>query len=431
MRLGLSERTFIEAGIYRKMNFADIAKQLGVQPRAVSEEIRRNRIYSPATRYFGKDCRFASECGRRFVCGNTLCVSLCVTCRKFDCTKFCKGFSSLSCNFLNKPPYVCNVCQLRRGCVSDRAYYIAVQANAIASKRYSDARSNPHVVGDTLTELDQLVTPLIKKGQPLSHIYAEHGSRLPISERTLYRYIDSGFLGVGNLDLRRKVGYRTRKKKKLSSDAPNNAEYRKSRTYADFLKYIEKHPNTNYVEMDTVIGTRGKGTRMLTLHFVHQNLMIILYLRDGKAATVVEHFDWLTSALGLETFRKLFPVILTDNGSEFKRTLELERTVDGVQRTSIFYCDAQASWQKPHIEKNHEYIRYVIPKGKSFNTYTQKDFSLLASHINSTKRTQYGGKSPIELATSEEFKSLLHVVGIREIPADDVMLTPRLFRTEK
>lgn len=108
----------------------------------------------------------------------------------------------------------------------------------------------------------------------------------------------------------------------------------------------------------TVVGKQGKGKRMLTLLFVQQSLMLIFLLRDGKADTVVECFDWLTSALGIETFRKLFRVILTDNGSEFKRTMELERTIDNVQRTKVFYCDPQASWQKAHIEKNHEYIRY-------------------------------------------------------------------------
>ena len=90
---------------------------------------------------------------------------------------------------------------------------------------------------------------------------------------------------------------------------------------------------------------------MLTMLFVQQSLMLIFLMRDGKANSVVEHFDWLTSALGLKTFRKLFPVILTDNGSEFKYTLEMERTIDGANRTKIFFCDPQASWQKARIEK--------------------------------------------------------------------------------
>lgn len=430
-RLALSERTAIESGIYRRDSFAEIAKHIGMSPRAVSEEIRRNSTKSPAPRYNGKDCRFAAECDRQFVCGNPTCGLSCVLCRKFDCRTVCTAYASTTCSRLNSPPYVCNVCQVRRGCTADRAYYIAAQAHAVAMRRYSTARSKPQTCGTELESLDRLVTPLIRKGQPLTHIFSEHKEQIPVSERTLYRYIDAGMLGVGNLDLRRKVRYRLRKKKhNTNEEVVNNRQYRKNRTYSDFLQYIKTHPDTNYVEMDTVVGKQGKGKRMLTLLFVQQSLMLIFLLRDGKADTVVECFDWLTSALGIETFRKLFRVILTDNGSEFKRTMELERTIDNVQRTKVFYCDPQASWQKAHIEKNHEYIRYVIPKGKSFDPYTQEDFTLLACHINSTKRLQYDGKSPLELADSEELRELLRVMGIHSIPADDVLLNMHLLRKQ-
>ena len=180
--------------------------------------------------------------------------------------------------------------------------------------------------------------------------------------------------------------------------------------------------------MDTVKGCREQGKRMLTLLFVEQNLMLIFLMRDGKAETVVEQFDWLTAALGLDTFRKLFPIILTDNGSEFKHTREMEFAVDGQRRTRIYYCDPQASWQKPHVEKNHEYIRYVLPRGKSFSPYTQEDIILLLNHINSTRRSKLGGKTPFELADSEEFLKLKEVMGLKAIPADEVDLTPRLLR---
>jgi IS30 family transposase len=428
--IGLAERVAIEAGLYRRDSLEKIAKDIGVKRRAVSEEIRRNRTLSPAAKYNGKSCRFASECKKQFACRNYTCSLSCVMCRKVDCTTVCPAYAPVTCSYTNKPPYVCNVCSRRRGCTADRAYYIATQAHAMAMRRFSDAHRKPQTQGDELETLDMLVSPLVKKGQPLTHIYAEHKDEIPVSERTLYRYIDAGLLGVGNLDLRRKVGYRPRRKKKVVTEAPkNNHEYRKNRTYEDFLVYLKKHPNVNYIEMDTVLGSRRKGKRMLTMLFVQQSLMLIFLMRDGKADSVVEHFDWLTSALGLKTFRKLFPVILTDNGSEFKHTIEMEQTIDGAHRTRIFYCDPQASWQKPHIEKNHEYIRYVIPKGKSMEPYTQEDFTLLANHINSTKRLQYGGKAPIELASSDEFRELFYVMGIHKVEADDVTLTKRLFRT--
>ena len=120
--------------------------------------------------------------------------------------------------------------------------------------------------------------------------------------------------------------------------------------------------------------------------------------------------------------------ILTDNGSEFKHTREMEFTVDGQRRTRIYYCDPQASWQKPHVEKNHEYIRYVLPRGKSFSPYTQEDIILLLNHINSTRRSKLGGKTPFELADGEEFLKLKEVMGLKAIPADEVDLTPRLLR---
>ena len=98
------------------------------------------------------------------------------------------------------------------------------------------------------------------------------------------------------------------------------------------------------------------------------------------------------------------------------------------RRTRVYYCDPQASWQKPHLEKNHEYIRYVLPKGRSFNPYTQEDILLLQNHINSTRRQQLGGRTPFELADSEAFRELKKVLGLEAIPADEVNLTPRLLK---
>jgi IS30 family transposase len=165
--------------------------------------------------------------------------------------------------------------------------------------------------------------------------------------------------------------------------------------------------------------------------FSEQDLMLLLIMPDGTADSVINVFDWLTDALGLETFRVLFPVLLTDNGSEFKRALDLECTWDGQQRTRVFYCDPQASWQKPHIEKNHEFIRYVIQKGKTLNPYCQEDMAVLMSHINSTKRAKLKGKAPIELAVSPAFEKLKQVLNIRRIPADEVSLTPKLLRRQE
>lgn len=427
-RMTLSDRIAIEAGIYARKTLTEIAKSIYKSRRHVSEEIRRNGTQVSGEHPYRKICHNATGCKRKGLCGKADCTRRCCTCQEIGCQSICSTFRSGACKQLEKPPYVCNVCTNRRRCKMDRLYYIAQQADAVARRRYAQARSKPQIQGEDLAVLDALVTPLIRKGQPLTHIYAEHGEELPVSQRTLYHYIDEGVLSIGNLDLRRKVGYRPRKKKKAPTEGALNQKYRQNRTYEDFTAYMARRPDTMYVEMDTVKGCREQGKRMLTMLFVEQNFMLILLMRDGKAETVVEQFDWLTSVLGLETFRTLFPVILTDNGSEFKHTREMEYTVDGQRRTHVFYCDPQASWQKPHIEKNHEYIRYVLPRGKSFNPYTQQDIVLLLNHINSTRRSKLDGKTPFELAKSPEFQRLKAALELKAIPADEVNLTPRLLR---
>ena len=100
--------------------------------------------------------------------------------------------------------------------------------------------------------LDELVAPLILNGQTMDHIFTEHKEEIPCSERTLYRYIDSGILSVRNIDLPRKVKYKPRRQSDTSEKLTRECTI--GRTYTDFLEYLEQYPETNVVEMDTVVG---------------------------------------------------------------------------------------------------------------------------------------------------------------------------------
>lgn len=250
-----------------------------------------------------------------------------------------------------------------------------------------------------------------------------------MSERSIYNYIEAGELSICNLDLRRKVKYRKRRKKQTEIKC-NKFNYRQGRTYEDFQKYMEEHPYIPVVEMDTVRGLRTKEQVLLTIMFNSNSVMLMILIEDETEESVIEVFDKLTKALGIRRFRKLFPVILTDNGRCFKDAMALEYTKNGSPRTKIFYCDPQASWQKPHIEKNHEFIRYVIPRWKTFKSYTQEDMTLIANHINSTTRPGLGYKSPYELVETEEMKKLLEVLNMSQVPADEICLSQKLLSKE-
>ena len=156
--------------------------------------------------------------------------------------------------------------------------------------------------------------------------------------------------------------------------------------------------------------------------------MLIFLMPDCSADSVIYWFNFLEISLGTEVFHKLFEICLTDNGSEFKKVNDLELSPDNTIRTSIYYCDPMQSGQKGRLEKNHEYIRYVIPKGKSLAAYTQEDLTILMNHINSTKRPGLDNMSPYGLVSDddENVQLLMKVLGLHKIPYDEVNLTPEL-----
>lgn len=182
-------------------------------------------------------------------------------------------------------------------------------------RRRSESRQGIRLDERDKKFLDDLITKLVRKGQPLSHIYAEHEDEIPVSLRSLYNYIDAGELTIKNIDLRRKTGYKQRRKNKQSvSERFANQEYRQCRTYDDFELLMKLVDDDLVLEMDTVKGVREKGKRLLTMIFRKNSVMLLFLMPDGKAASVKRVFDYLESGLGLEVFRRLFPYILTDNG---------------------------------------------------------------------------------------------------------------------
>lgn len=427
--LDFSERVAIETGLLQGLSFREIAKELDRHPSTIAHEVKANRTFIGGIFPFGRDCTLARTCDVKHLCSDEYCNKKCRVCHEKDCRNLCSRYKKIRCSKIQKPPYVCSRCIEKKTCSKNRYQYSAKFADAMYSRRLSDTRKGIRLNHDELKKVDRLITKLVKKGQPLTHIHAEHKAELSTSLRSLYNYIDAGVLTIRNIDLRRKTGYRPRRKNAQPKLGFQNQDQRKGRTYDDYLEFLEKNPDIPVVEMDTVKGRRENGKRLLTMIFCERNVMLLFLMPDGKAESVARVFEILTETLGLEVFQQLFPLILTDNGSEFKRVKDMEHDSSGEQRTRIFYCDPQASWQKPHIEKNHEYIRYVIPRGKSLDPYTQSDFTLLMNHINSVRRKGLKHLSPYETVREDDdlFRGLMRKIGMHIIPPDDVHLKPDLF----
>ena len=432
--LTLSDRTYIEQELLQKSTFTSIGRNLHKDPTTIAKEVKRYyKTVSAKYSYKCNLCKHFKECdlmSKELKCSSynpRYCSFYCKKCYRKRVIDFCPYFLPYTCDKVNKPPYVCNYCEDYKHCPIDKKIYEAAYAQRQYEKKLYDSRKGINMTTEELQVLNDLISPLILKGQPLSHIFAVHSDEIPVCRRTLYNYLDQRVFQARNIDLPRRVRYKKRKKKSEPRKSKHLQQvYRNKRTYVDFERFMEAHPDTEVVEMDTVKGGRGKGKCLLTLLFRSCSFMLVILMPDCTQKSVINAINDLTEAFGIRMFKKYFPVILTDNGSEFKNPWDIEKTETGTHRTYVFYCDPYVSNQKARLEKNHEYIRYVIPKGRSMHKYTQEDISLMASHINSTARDSLNGACPFDLAALLLDKKIPLLAGQFKVSPDEVMLKPVL-----
>jgi IS30 family transposase len=176
-----------------------------------------------------------------------------------------------------------------------------------------------------------------------------------------------------------------------------------------------------------LIGRVG-GKVLLTLMFTFCDFMLAFIRNRNTSQSVIDVFDLLYELLGADKFSSLFPLILGDNGSEFSNPLKLEFDCNGIRRTRVFYCDPYSAFQKPHVERNQEFIRRILPKGKSFDNLEQDHINLMMSHINSYSREKLGNKSPLETFEFIYGHDILDKLGLKKIPANEIVLIPDLLK---
>jgi len=419
------ERQQIERMLSEQISLKRIADTLGKHPATISREVRAHAIESGKYAPY----RIHNRCAKRNTCQKTLlcadkpnCTRKCAHCNY--CNALCEEFEEQLCLKLYDPPYCCNGCFEERQCVLRKKYYLNKKAHEAYRETLIESRTGVNITEEELLAIDELVSPLIRRGQSVHHIVTSNADMFNISEKSIYRYVDGGLLNAKNIDMPRVVRMRPRKTKPVSHKVDSGC--RIGRSYAEYKACIKEAP-VSVVEMDSVIGRAG-GAALLTLMFTSCDFMLAFIRERNTSRSVTDVFDTLFELLGAEVFKSLFPLLLADNGSEFSNPLKLEFDSGGNRRTKVFYCDPNASFQKPHVELNHEFIRRVLPKGKSFDNLEQDDIDLMMSHINSYPREKLGEKSPVDMFGFIYGYETIEKLGISKIPANEILLKPPLLK---
>lgn len=414
--LTLDERKIIQTGIENRSRKVDIARTIGKDPTTIAKEIRKHREFKPRNTF-----NYPSICIHRQECGG--------------CKRKCSRYEEINCNKRDRSPGACNKCPNIARCHLDKYFYYATKADKEYHEDLVDFREGINLTTLERKELSLILKPLLEQGQSLYQIKSAH-PEIKQSIKTLYNYIESGVFkedGIDNFSLKEQINRKQFKNKYKKRKEATNYDGHK---YKDYLKFKEEYPEIPTTEMDTVLNSLS-GPYIQTFEFENTGLMIGFIHKEKTSESMSNTLNNLEKVLGYELYRELFSLILTDRGPEFE-IIDLFQfnKESGEFRTNIFYCDPYQSSQKPHIENTHNYIRDIITNEMNISNITQDDLNLVFSHINSTPRKIYKGKTPYEMFeflyqtddNDKRGKEILDKLNIVKIKRDEVILKPYLIK---
>lgn len=406
IHMTLEDRKQIQEGLEKEMSRTEIAKIINKDVSTVAKEIKNRRKLKPRNLFNNP-----------------------ITCTKFKECRICHGkcseYEEIKCLRRDRKIGVCNLCPKINNCRLDKYFYYAKQAHENYLYTLKDSREGINLTTKEMLNIVGIIKPLLKKGQSVYQILENH-PEIKLCTKSLYTYIESGIFqdyGINNFSLRRQVSVKKRKKLKKRKEPVNY----NGRRYKDYLDFITKNPTIPTTQMDTLYNQQD-GPYIQTFIFQNTNLMIGFLHTEKTSESMASTLDDLQVTLEDDYF-KLFSLLLTDRGSEFEKYELFEvNTETGEIRSNIFYCDPQMPSQKPHVENNHNYVRDIIPNGKSLKNLTQEDLNLMFSHINSAPRASLNGKTPYEAFEFLYGNEILKKLNIQKIEKDMVTLQPYLLK---
>ena len=242
--LTLDQRITIQVELERNTPIKAIARMIGKAPRTVAREIKQRR-----------EARDAKQYGRT----NNRCVhrDRCSDWARCPGEGRCPRFEQERCPTVHGSPFVCNGCPKLRSCALTRYLYSARRSDASYRATLRERREGVNIGPDELKWLDGIVSPGVIKGQSIHHAVWQQRERLPVCERTIYRYFRAGNLFTARRgDLRRACRLKPRKGKRKEHKLDTRC--REGRTYELYRHHVEEHPDASVVSRGKTFGSPGR-----------------------------------------------------------------------------------------------------------------------------------------------------------------------------
>lgn len=398
-RLTRHERDTVQRMLERGASCRQIARELGRSPSTVCSEVASHRFMTAPRERRGERVDASADL-------SAACPRLAAWPR---CCNGCGRYRAIGCK---RRPHVF---------YDARAAQLCADSVLVSSRRGIDA-DEPAAAARL-----EAIRGCLRRGLSPEQMAARNGGPVDLSPSTIYRWVAAGYDGMTNMELRRKVGYRPRRR----APAASATRHSPRRSYAAFLGLGEDACAAAW-EMDTVEGAREDSACLLTLLHRPSRLQLALPLAAKDAESVAAALGGVRSVLGAGGTGRVFRAVLTDNGAEFSDEGAIAALIgEEPGETRLFYCDPRRSDQKGACERNHVEIRKLLPKGRGlrFDRLVPADLSLAMSHVNSEPRGALGFATParaFRAMLGDDAAALLEAYGIEDVPIDELDLTPGL-----
>lgn len=353
--LTLEQRKVIASGISHGYKLKTIGENLLVDPTSVSKEVKRNRIE----------------------------ISI--------------GLKN-NCKRTQRWPYVCTGCKNRyNNCPYIKYKYDVIKAQEKANINLINSRRGIDVDDEEFRQLDTIIKNGIDENKSIYQIKIENNDIIKKSVSTLYNYINRNYLTTKRIDLPYAVTYKKRKHNKKYEYSENNIIDRTGHTYLDYLSYIHKYPGIYVWQLDFLGAIKSDSKNILTFILPILQFTLLDIINKPDSTKVVEFFDEIEEKIGVDAFKELIPVILTDRDPNFSDIMGIcFSKITGEERCKLFFCDPYVSNQKPNVENMNKQIRLFFPKGQTVDKYSKSDIKNINKTLINKPLRSLDGNTPKE-----------------------------------
>ena len=212
-----------------------------------------------------------------------------------------------------------------------------------------------------------------------------------ICVKTLYNWIDSGYMRAKNIDLLLKVRRKPKKQKKSGKDAKTL----KGTSIEKRPEEVNSRIEFGHFEGDSIIPKNNKG-QIITITERKTRFSFTFRFKKKFAKNIIIAIGRMKKIFKSK-FNEVMKTITFDNGSEFVRWEEIEKKY----KVKTYYAHAYSSFERGTNEHFNGMLRRKIKKNMTIKEITEFKLEKATAWVNNMPRRILNYKSAQELFEKE------------------------------